>query len=167
MTEFTMKRLLITVFLIIAAALLSFLILVYNQPFICPIEYEGDWIIRSDSRGDGLFAAPRNGRRLHEGIDLYAPVGAPVYASKSGVVAAARYTRGMGNYVVIRHSRSVKTVYGHLSRIDVKKGQLVLRGRIIGAVGKTGNANNRQIQPHLHFELLQDGVAVDPNLYLK
>jgi murein DD-endopeptidase MepM/ murein hydrolase activator NlpD len=139
----------------------------YWQPFICPIEYEGDWVIRADSRGDGVFGAPRNGRRLHEGLDLYAPIGEPVYAAKSGVVSAARYTRGMGNYVVIRHFGGDKSIYGHLSRLEVKKGQWVMRGKLIGAVGKTGNASNRNIQPHLHFELRREGEPVDPEKYLR
>ncbi len=134
--------------------------------FLCPIEYEHDIVIRNDSRGSGLFAAERRGKRLHEGLDLYAPVGMPVLASRSGKVIAARYRRGLGNFVIIRHAQDMLTVYGHLSRIYVRKGQFVRQGEVIGAVGKTGNANYRDIQPHLHFEVRYKGVPQDPWEYL-
>lgn len=135
--------------------------------FLCPIEYQNDIVIRSDCRGDGLFAAERNGGRMHQGIDLWAGIGTPVRASSSGVITAAKHTRGMGKYVVIRHKAGLKTIYGHLSKIYVAKNQFVRQGELIGAVGKTGNANYRSIQPHLHLEVRKNGMPKDPMEYLE
>lgn len=134
--------------------------------FFCPVGYKGDMVIRSDSRGDGLFAAERSGRRLHQGIDLAAEIGAPVFASRSGFVVAAKRNHGMGNYVVIRHPGNFITIYGHLSEIVTVRGRFVRQGEVIGKVGKTGNANYPDIQPHLHFELKKDGMPRDPLEYL-
>lgn len=138
-----------------------------KQYFFCPIDYKGDIIVRNDSRGEGFFAAERSGMRLHEGIDLFAGVGTPVFASRLGIVAAAKSNRGMGNYVVLKHLGNLSTIYGHLSRIYVRKGVFVRQGQIIGAVGKTGNAHYRSIQPHLHFEVRKKGIPVDPLQYLQ
>lgn len=135
--------------------------------FICPVAYQGDMIVRNDSRGNGYFAASRgNGSRIHEGIDLFAPIGTPVLACRAGIVIAARASRGMGNYVVIRHSGGITTIYGHLLKVNVRRGRLVRQGDVIGAVGKTGNASHPAIKPHLHFEVRRGGVPQDPLDYL-
>lgn len=160
------KILLILLVAIIFSLALAFYFL-DKSTFLCPIEYKKDIIVRCDGRGDGFFAAERSGNRLHQGIDLYAAIGIPVFASRSGIVIAARRTRGMGNYVIIRHAGSITTLYGHLYRIDVNKGQFVRQGQIVGAVGKTGNANYRDILPHLHFEVRKKGVPQDPLEYLE
>ncbi|MDD4980213.1 MAG: M23 family metallopeptidase [Candidatus Omnitrophica bacterium] len=135
--------------------------------FLCPIEYKGDIVIRHDSRGNGFFAAQRNGRRIHEGIDLYAEVGTPVLASRSGVVVAARKSKGMGNFVIVRHNSRIITIYGHLSKIFVRRNEFVSQGEVIGSVGKTGNANSPDIKPHLHFEVRKNGRPQDPWEYLQ
>ena len=135
--------------------------------FLCPITYPGNPVIRCDSRGDGTFASSRNGNRMHQGIDLCAEIGTPVKAARSGMVIAAKTNRGMGNYVIIRHNLNLISIYGHLSRIFVTKNQLVRQGHIIGSVGKTGNARNPGIQPHLHFEIRKNGIPQDPSEYLK
>ena len=135
--------------------------------FLCPIEYKGDAVIRCDSRGEGFFAARRNGNRVHEGIDFFAEIGSPVLACRSGIIIAARKNRGMGNYIIIRHPGHMITVYGHLSMIYVYKNQFVRQGEVIATVGKTGNANSRAIQPHLHFEVRKDGQPRDPLEYLE
>ena len=135
--------------------------------FICPIEYKGDAVIRCDSKGEGFFAAKRNGNKLHEGADFFAEIGSPVLAARSGRVIAARRSKGMGNFVVIRHPGNIITTYGHLQRIYVHKNAFVRQGEIIAAVGKTGNANYRAIQPHLHFEVRKNGVPQDPLEYLE
>lgn len=134
--------------------------------FLCPIEYKGEMIIRNDSRGDGHFLARRNGGRPHNGVDLLAEMGTPVIASRGGLVLAATSSRGMGKYVIITHAGGINTIYGHLSRIDVKKGNLVVQGQVIGAVGKTGNANHPDILPHLHFEIRRADTPQDPAAYL-
>lgn len=135
--------------------------------FLCPIKYSADMIIRSDARGSGFFGEHRNGNRKHAGLDLYAEVGTPVFASRLGRVIAARYIRGMGNYVFIQHLGGITTLYGHLSEFYVKKGQFVRQGQIIGKTGKTGNANYRDIQPHLHLEVKKNGIPQDPLDYLR
>ncbi len=135
--------------------------------FLSPINYDGNLIVRNDSRGDGTFASSRNGNRMHQGIDLFAEIGTPVLAARSGIVTVAKKSRGMGNYVVIRHSLNLVTIYGHLSQIFVTKNQFIRQGNIIGSVGKTGNARHPGIQPHLHFEIRKNGIPQDPIEYLK
>lgn len=135
--------------------------------FFCPIEYRQDTIIiRHDSYGSGEFMANRNGARKHNGVDLQAKIGAPVYAVRAGRVIEAKFNKGMGNYVEIMHN-NYSTIYGHLSRIDVKENQLVRQGQKIGEVGKTGNANNRLIIPHLHLEVRANDAPLDPMEYLE
>lgn len=135
--------------------------------FLCPIEYKGDAVIRYDSRGDGLFGSARNGNRLHEGIDFFAKIGTPVLTVRSGKVIKATKNKGMGNYIVIRHSGNIITIYGHLAEICVTQNKFVRQGDIIGRVGKTGNANYPDIQPHLHFEIRKNGIPQDPMEYLE
>lgn len=161
-----MKKLftfLLIIFLVYFSARIYFL---DKEYFLCPIEYSRDFIIRCDNHGNGFFAAGRSGRRLHQGIDLFAEIGQSIRAPRSGRVVAAQRSRGMGNFVIIKHSEKLVTIYGHLSRIDVRKGDFVRQGQVLGAVGKTGNANYRDIQPHLHFEVRKNGVPQDPLQYL-
>lgn len=134
--------------------------------FLCPINYKSDIVIRSDSRGNGVFAAPRNGGRTHRGIDLFAEVGTLVLAAKSGRVVCAQSNPGMGKYVIIRHAGGLITLYGHLDSISVKKGQRLRQGEVIGRVGKTGNARGKAILPHLHFEVRKKGEYCDPMQFL-
>jgi len=135
--------------------------------FVSPVEYRGAMSIRADGQGNGFFASPRNGKRVHRGIDLCARIGAPVFAARSGTVAMATEEKfGMGKYVVLQHPRHMITLYGHLSGINVVKGQFVRQGALIGWVGKTGNANSKAMQPHLHFEVQVNGVPQDPLEYL-
>jgi murein DD-endopeptidase MepM/ murein hydrolase activator NlpD len=106
--------------------------------------------------GDGY--GPR-GARFHSGLDFPAPSGTPVSAAGSGrVVFAALHASGWGKLVVVKHRSGVRTLYAHLSRIDVKHGQRVSAGRPVGLIGATGSATG----PHLHFEVLVRGAAVDP-----
>jgi len=135
--------------------------------FLCPIEYKRGIIIRNDNRGDGIFAANRSGRRIHQGVDLWANIGIPVLASRSGRVIAAKQNHGMGNYVIIQHPGNIATVYGHLSKIEVANNQFVRQGQVVGLVGKTGNANFCDIQPHLHFEVRKNNIPQDPMEYLE
>jgi murein DD-endopeptidase MepM/ murein hydrolase activator NlpD len=95
---------------------------------------------------------------LHEGIDIAAPEGTRVNAMKSGRVEHAGAWGGYGLSVVIAHGSNVRTLYAHLSRIDVRAGDRVSGGQQIGAVGRTGNATGA----HLHFEVWRWGRAEDP-----
>jgi murein DD-endopeptidase MepM/ murein hydrolase activator NlpD len=157
-------------FLFLATLPLYLIISIYfldKQYFLCPIEYKGNFIVRNDNRGDGFFAAKRNGGRMHNGVDLFAETGTPVLAARSGKVIAAEHSRGMGNYVIIGHPGDIITLYGHLSGFCVLENDFVRQGQVIGSVGKTGNANYRDIQPHLHFEVRKEGIPQDPLKYLE
>ncbi len=98
--------------------------------------------------------------KQHNGVDYGAPSGTPVRAIGDGVVEFAGWQNGYGNVIHIRHSNDRSTVYAHLSRIDVTKGQRLEQGATIGAVGQTGWATG----PHLHFEIKIDGLQQDPLL---
>jgi murein DD-endopeptidase MepM/ murein hydrolase activator NlpD len=161
-----MKKVLLFLLVILPIYLLISLYFLDKHYFLCPIEYKSDILIRCDSRGDGFFASRRSGNRTHEGIDLFAEMSSPVLAARSGRVIAARENRGMGKYIIIRHPDNITTIYGHLSKISVAQHKFVRQGEIIGEVGKTGNANYRDIQPHLHFEVRKGGIPQDPLEYL-
>ena len=162
-----MKKILFIIFILLPVFLVISLSFVDKSYFLCPIEYKGGLFVRCDSRGDGFFGSQRSGKRLHEGIDLFAEIGTPVLAARSGRVikSVEQGKQGMGNFVVIRHFDGLITVSGHLSRVYVEKGAFVRQGQTIGEVGKTGNANYRDIQPHLHFEVREGGVPSDPIEY--
>lgn len=162
-----MKKIIIFLLIIIPTSAAVLLLSLHRGLFLCPVKYDGDMVIRVDYRGNGFFGTDRSGNRTHEGLDLYAKVGTPVLAARLGKVIAATQNRGMGKFIVIRHLGGYKTIYGHLSKIYVKKNDFVWRGQLIGEVGKTGNANYKGILPHLHFEIKKDGVPQDPLSYLK
>ena len=105
--------------------------------------------------GDGF--GPR-GNRFHAGIDLLAGYRAPVEAARAGRVVWTGPRDGWGLLVMVAHGRGIRTLYAHLSRIDVHVGQWVSGGALLGLVGSTGEATG----PHLHFEVRVDGAAVDP-----
>ena len=162
-----MKKLLLFLLLVIPIYLACSIYFLDKDYFLCPIEYQGDILIRADSKGNGLFASSRRGRRMHRGLDLFAPLGTPVFASRSGIITVARdEKKGMGKYVVIKHPGHLITLYGHLSYIYVRKYEFVRQGALIGRVGKTGNARSSAIQPHLHFEIRKGGIPQDPLDYL-
>lgn len=113
------------------------------------------------SSGFGMRRHPIQGyNKMHKGIDFAAPTGTPIYAAGDGVVQKAGRFSGYGNYVRIRHNNQISTAYGHMSRIasKVSNGQRVRQGEVIGYVGTTGNSTG----PHLHYEVLQGGVQVNP-----
>jgi murein DD-endopeptidase MepM/ murein hydrolase activator NlpD len=96
--------------------------------------------------------------RKHNGVDYAAPTGTPVRTVGDGVVAFAGWQNGYGNVIQLEHGNERSTVYAHLSRIDVRKGQRVEQGQRIGAVGSTGWSTG----PHLHFEFRIRGQHQDP-----
>jgi murein DD-endopeptidase MepM/ murein hydrolase activator NlpD len=111
------------------------------------------------SSGYGIRVHPiTNDKRAHKGIDYAAPTGTPIRTVGDGVVEFAGTQRGYGNVIEIKHRDGKSTVFAHLSRIDVKKGQAVEQGSLIGAVGSTGFSTG----PHLHFEFRVDGEHRDP-----
>jgi murein DD-endopeptidase MepM/ murein hydrolase activator NlpD len=100
--------------------------------------------------------------KMHEGIDLTAPRGTKIFATADGVVLQAGYTDGgYGNKIIIDHGFGYRTLYGHCYKINVKPGQKVKRGDVIGLVGSTGLSTC----PHLHYEVHVNGKKVNPINY--
>lgn len=102
------------------------------------------------------------GRRQHNGVDLAAPTGTPVYATADGRVGMAQWYSSYGNYVQIEHGGELQTRYAHLSSYTVQPGAMVRKGDLIGYVGSTG----RSTGPHLHYEVRVSGEPVDPTPYM-
>ena len=106
---------------------------------------------------------PRNGRS-HQGVDLPLKTGDPVYAAFDGKVRITAYQRrGYGHYVVIRHHNGIETLYAHLQKKLVDANENVKAGDPIGIGGNTGRSSG----PHLHFEVIENGVQVDPLRFLR
>jgi len=99
--------------------------------------------------------------RFHYGMDFTAATGTDVFATGIGVVKSASRETGYGNAVIIDHGFGIETLYGHMSKINVKVGQKVNRGDVIGFVGSTGTST----APHLHYEVSKNGVKVNPQNY--
>lgn len=111
----------------------------------------------------GVRRDPFTGRRkMHEGLDIAARTGSPVFATADGIVSSARTEPGYGKVVTIDHGYGYRTVYGHNSKFNVKVGQRVRRGDRIASVGNTG----RSTGSHVHYEIRLNGLPVNPHKYL-
>lgn len=135
------------------------------------IEVVGTKVI--PSRGSGNFTWPTVGGYIssnmgkrwdgqHRGIDIARPSNYNILAADNGVVTAAGFSGSYGNRIVINHNNGYTTLYGHLSSIGVKVGQVVEKGSIVGIMGTTGNSTGI----HLHFELEKNGVLLNPLTYV-
>ena len=100
---------------------------------------------------------------MHTGIDFRGTFGEPIHATAAGTVTSAGWSGGYGQMVEVDHGNGLATRYGHLSEIDVKVGQSIRIGQVVGRLGSTG----RSTGPHLHYETRVDGEAVDPQKFLK
>ncbi|MFP3860247.1 MAG: M23 family metallopeptidase [Bacteroidales bacterium] len=101
-------------------------------------------------------------KKFHEGMDFTAPTGTEIYATGDGVVEKVKNSlRGYGKHVVVNHDFGYKTLYAHLNDFNVRRGQRVKRGDVVGYVGSTGLST----APHLHYEVEKDGSAVNPVHY--
>jgi murein DD-endopeptidase MepM/ murein hydrolase activator NlpD len=100
-------------------------------------------------------------RKFHAGMDFSAKVGTPIYATGDGVVTKVLSTGGYGKHIVIDHGYGYETLYGHMSAFNVKKGQKVKRGEVIGYVGSTGLSSG----PHLHYEVHKNKKVMNPVNY--
>lgn len=100
--------------------------------------------------------------RNHNGIDIAAPSGTPIYAPAMGVVTFSGTRNGYGNYVIIDHGNGYTTTYAHMSSRKVSEGDTVCAGDLVGTVGTTGRVTGS----HLHFEILLNGSYVDPMTYI-
>jgi murein DD-endopeptidase MepM/ murein hydrolase activator NlpD len=127
----------------------------YRKPVIGEVEFTSGFGVRSD---------PFLGRpAMHTGLDFRAAMGDPVRATANGKVVSSGWSGGYGRMVEIDHGNGLSTRYGHLSEINVKVGDVIRIGQVIGAVGSTG----RSTGPHLHYETRIDGDAVDPQKFLR
>lgn len=100
--------------------------------------------------------------KFHQGVDFTASVGTEIYSTGDGTVVSIERSRGgYGNCIVINHGFGYQTLYAHLSKMDVKRGQQIKRGQVIGRVGNTGKSTS----PHLHYEVHKNGTPVDPINY--
>ena len=122
--------------------------------------FESQAFPRISSRFGSRYHPVLKRRRMHDGLDIPKPYGTPVYPARSGRVTDAGWNEGYGQIVIIKHNNGETTRYGHLSKIMVKVGDLVQRGKtMIGRVGSTGISTG----PHLHFEVRdKNGKPVNP-----
>jgi len=110
----------------------------------------------------GYRIDPITGRSaFHTGVDLIAPPGTPVMAAAGGVVSQAGYIAEYGNIVDVDHDNGLTSRYAHLSKSLVKAGDVVMKGQVIARVGNTG----RTTGPHLHFEVREKGIPLNPNKF--
>lgn len=131
--------------------------IINSTPGLVPVR--GGWV----SSHFGYRTYPFTGEvSLHEGIDIAAAYGSPVYAPAAGVVIFAGYKPGYGKVIILDHGYDLLTLYGHLSDIMVSPWQKIQREDVIGAVGSTGQSSG----PHLHYEIRIAGVPVDPRNYI-
>ena len=122
-------------------------------PDLSPVSFS-----RVSSRFGARYHPILRAVRAHNGIDLAAPAGTAIRATRTGLVAKADWHGGYGLLVSLKHADGVETQYGHMSRLAVKAGQTVQRGQVIGYVGSTGMSTG----PHLHYEVRVNGRAIDP-----
>lgn len=132
-------------------------------PAIQPVSNED---LKRTASGWGIRTHPiYKVKKMHYGMDFTAPTGTPIYATGDGKVTevsgSSRSRVGFGLMIKIDHGYGYETVYGHLSAFNVKRGQKVKRGDVIGYVGNTGGST----APHLHYEVHRGGKAINPSFY--
>lgn len=127
----------------------------YRKPVVGEVEFTSGFGVRVDP----FVSRPA----MHTGLDFRASMGDPVRATANGKVVSAGWAGGYGRMVEIDHGNGLSTRYGHLSAINVKVGQSIKIGQVVGEVGSTG----RSTGPHLHYETRIDGEAVDPQKFLR
>ena len=141
----------------------------YGEPAVISVGTKA----RPAGVGTGSFIMPTSGKitssygsrwgRMHNGIDIGASTGTPVYASDDGVVTCSEYKNSYGNLVKIDHGNGYETYYAHNSELLVSVGQTVKKGDLIAKVGSTGNSTG----PHCHFEIHYNGETQNPMNYIK
>jgi murein DD-endopeptidase MepM/ murein hydrolase activator NlpD len=122
------------------------------------------WPVRGSVNSEfGMRQSPwSEGREFHSGMDIRAERGTPIYAPASGTIVHAGPAQDYGTAIIIDHGQDIRTLYGHLSKLNVQNGQRVVRGTVIGYTGNTGRSSG----PHLHYEVAVKGQAVNPRAYL-
>jgi len=102
-------------------------------------------------------------KRMHNGVDFLAYYNTPVYAPGGGIIEFADRKGGLGKTIIINHGFGYKTLFGHLNKFKVKKGQNVKRGDLIGLTGSSGSLSTG---PHLHYEVKHNGIALNPRNFI-
>lgn len=110
----------------------------------------------------GWRNCPYHGREHHDGVDIVAPAGTDVYASKSGTVTTAKFHNSLGNYIIINHNDGTTSQYNHCSKLMVNAGSTVSQGQVIAKVGSTGTSTGA----HLDFRITVNGQLVNPLEYV-
>ena len=118
------------------------------------------WPVRGPITSD--FGPRRAFARFHSGVDIAAEPGTPCRIAAAGTVVFAGWRNGYGMTIIVDHGDGIHTLYGHLSRLGVSRGQPVGQGAVLGSTGTTGHTSG----PHLHYEILVNGRPVDPGPYL-
>lgn len=141
-------------------------------PYVSDKEIPESTTLLIENEGLSYYTSPRTGvitslygwrdKKMHKGIDIDLIKGDAVVAAFDGKVRIASKRGGYGNVVVIMHPNGLETVYGHLSKLKVKPGQVVLSGQIIGLGGSTGHSTGS----HLHFEVRYKSVALNPSTFI-
>lgn len=130
-----------------------------GNSFICPLSVSYRISSYYGKRADPFTGVASS----HTGIDLAVAQGTPIRAAKYGTVLTAGWSNTYGNYVIISHSDGYQTLYAHMTRFTVKKGQVVNQGELIGYVGSTGYSTG----PHLHFSVYKNGNLINPLTVVK
>jgi murein DD-endopeptidase MepM/ murein hydrolase activator NlpD len=130
-----------------------------NVPIRQPVPGEIDMTSPFGVRVDPFMHVPA----MHTGIDFRGEYGEPIHATAAGTVTTAGWSGGYGQMVEVDHGNGLATRYGHMSEIDVKVGQSIRIGQVVGRLGSTG----RSTGPHLHYETRVNGEAVNPDKFLK
>lgn len=129
-------------------------------------EYFLPSVLPADSRISSQFGTrvdPFNfTMAMHKGVDFAGPVGTPIYAVASGIVTLVKLGGDYGNHLEITHNNNTTSFYAHNSKIAVRKGEFVQKGQLVSYMGATGRASG----PHLHLEIRENGVAINPKQYL-
>ena len=129
-------------------------------PAILPVSLSNKAVRFSSSFGYRIHPIYKT-VKLHAGMDFSGPIGTPIYATGNGKITSASTHKGYGKCIEIDHGFKYKTVYAHLDKYNVRVGQKVKRGDIIGYMGNTG----RSTGPHIHYEVKKNNVPVDPINY--
>jgi murein DD-endopeptidase MepM/ murein hydrolase activator NlpD len=130
-----------------------------HTPSIMPIDAQRPKI----TSGFGWRTSPFTDQsEFHAGVDIVGPSGTSIISPANGIVIRIGYDRWLGNYLVLQHTDEIKTIYGHLEEISVKRGERVKRRDILGLMGNSGMSTSR----HLHYAVILKNRVVDPMQYI-
>ena len=129
-----------------------------SKPSICPIKDFNGKTVEFGKQMHPILKVERD----HNAVDFMVPEGTPVLATANGKVIQAEQIDNYGVVVRIQHAKNIRTFYAHLSKVIVKKGQMVKQNQVIAYSGNTGLSTG----PHLHYEVIEKGVSVNPRDFI-